>query len=252
MNKFKKYISQKDPVELLISIFIVLYFLSVVLYNFKIFHFSWVALPYKWENFTDRPWSLITYSFFHAGFISLIFNLILLFYFGEIFLSSYSSKKFWKVYFSGILLGGLAFLLSYAKLPGFYVQKGALLGASAGIMAIITYISLKQPNYPLRIRFLGYFKLKYIFIFFLVFNLLQIPLGNPGGYFAHLGGVLAGLIWFLKDKYMHKGKSFKNVLEEENTGTRYKLNRILEKINTSGYESLTEEEKDFLFRQGKL
>ncbi len=248
LRDFKNQILKKNPVELLIGVFILLYFLSFLFYSFRIFKFSWVALPYQSSQFLSHPWTIITYSFFHARFVSLIFNLILLFYFGNIFLSFENPKKFWKVFVSGILLGGLFFLLSYKAFPHFYIQKGALLGASAGIMAVITYISLKLPNYPLQIRFIGRFKLVYIFLFFLLFNLLQIPLGNPGGYFAHIGGVLAGLICFGLDKI--KKKSPKSVLKEE-TGKNYKVNKILEKINSSGYESLTEEEKEYLFRHGK-
>jgi len=250
LKELKDKIYQKNPVELLIGTYAVLYFLSFLFFSFKIFKFSWIALPYQADIFASYPWTIITYSFFHARFVSLIFNLILLFYFGNIFLTFENNQKFIKVYISGILLGGIIFLISYKTLPNFYIQKGALMGASAGIMAIITYISLKYPNYPLNVRFLGQFKLLHVFIFFLVLNLLQIPLGNPGGYFAHLGGVLAGLIWLASQKAGKKNMKQENIFSSE-TGKNYKVNKILEKINSSGYDSLTEEEKEFLFKQGK-
>ena len=241
---------EQNPVDLLIGVLIGLYFISFLFFSFKIFKFNWVALPYQFSHFKSHPWTLLSYAFFHARFVSLIFNLILLFYFGNLFLSFENEKKFWKIFFSGVIIGGLAFLVSYYALPDFYIQKGALLGASAGIMAIITYMAIKYPNYPLQIRFLGHFKLIYILIFFLVFNLLQIPLGNPGGYFAHLGGVLAGVLWILLDKVKNKERLNSDFLTED-TGKNYKVNKILEKINSSGYESLTDEEKEFLFKQGK-
>jgi membrane associated rhomboid family serine protease len=251
MNKWKNIIQRKNPIEILSGLFVLFYFISFVLYALKLFQFKWVALSYQTGDLLYHPWTLLTYSFFHAGFIALLFNLILLFYFGSVFLDNFSYKKFWQIFLSGVILGGLTFLISYIKLPDFYVQKGALLGASAGIMSIITYVSLNFPNYPLRIRFLGYIKLKYIFIFFLVFNLLQIPLGNPGGYFAHLGGVLAGLIWIGIEKISKTKKIDNNDIFSEENGKNYKLNKILEKINSSGYDSLTNEEKDYLFRQGQ-
>ncbi len=250
INKIKNIISDKNPVELLIGIYIIFYFFSFIFYGFRIFHFKWIALPYQWNDFLSQPWSLLSYSFFHGSFLSLIFNSILLFYFGNIFLLFFDEKKFWKIYFSGIIFGAIFFLASYQFFPDFYIQKGALLGASAGIMAILTYIAVKLPSYTLQIRFLGYFKLIHILIFLLVLNLLQIPLGNPGGYFAHLVGLLAGLLWIVADKLLRENKKTSSFLREE-TGKNYKVNKILEKINSSGYESLTEEEKDYLFKQGK-
>ncbi len=250
IKKIINLISNKNPIELLIGIYIVFYFLSFILYGFRLFYFNWVSLPYQYHDFSSHPWTLFTYSFFHGSFVSLIFNSILLFYFGNIFLSFFNEKKFWKIYFSGVIFGALFFLISYYLFPDFYIQKGALLGASAGIMAILTYLAIKQPSYAVRIRFLGFFKLIHILIFLLVLNLLQIPLGNPGGYFAHLGGLLAGLLWIVTDKFLRENKKASSFLRED-TGKNYKVNKILEKINSSGYESLTEEEKDYLFKQGK-
>ncbi len=251
IKELKKQIINKNPVELLIGSFIFFYFFSFLFFSLGWFQFQWVALPYSWDDFIAKPWTILTYSFFHARFIALLFNSVLLFYFGSIFLSFFDEKKFLKIYFSGVIAGGLAFLLSYKLFPGFYVQKGPLLGASAGIMAVMTYIAIKYPSYPLKIRFIGNFKILHILIFFLAFNLLQIPLGNPGGYFAHLGGLGAGLIWFYVEKIFNRKRKRKATVFEENTGNNYKLNRILEKINSSGYDSLTDEEKEFLFRQGK-
>jgi len=114
----------------------------------------------------------------------------------------------------------------------------------------MTYISLKQPKYSLHIRFLGPVKLVHLLIFFILFNLLQIPLGNPGGYFAHLGGFIAGLVIFAKDK-LQPDPIQSSPSENIEFGKNYRLNKILEKINRSGYESLTDDEKEFLFREGK-
>ncbi len=254
MKEKIRYIKTKNPVELLISISVIIFLVSYLLFSFGLFRFSWIALPLDFDNFTAKPWTIITYAFFHSRFIALVFNMILLFYFGSILLDYTSKKVFLILFFTGVILGGVFFMYSYKFFPKMFVNRGALLGASAGIMAVLTYISIKMPHFQMRIRFLGNIKLMYILIFFIIFNLLQIPLGNPGGYFAPLGGLLTGFIFFIVEKYTFKRKektSFSVNINDENTGKNYKINLILEKINRSGYESLSDEEKEFLFRQGR-
>ncbi len=252
-------IKNSDILEKTIGVNVVLFLLFFVLKAFfsilgsSIISLRYVALPYDFSDFLSQPWSILSYGFFHAGFIALFFNMLLLFYFGSIFLDYIAEKKFIKIYFLGILVGGFFFLSSYALLPQIYVEKGLLLGSSAGVMAIMTYVSLRFPNYRIHIRFVGDIKLLHILIFFIVFNLLQIPLGNPGGYFAHLGGLAVGFIYLVTDKRLQKRKSLSKS-KRQTTRTRrrrQRIDEILDKIGVSGYESLSAEEKDFLFRNGK-
>ena len=246
LNKLKSY----DPVELIIGMDVLFFFLSFLFFSFGWFRFSWISLPHDFQNLGFQPWTIVTYAFFHAKFIALVFNMILLYYFGYTCLEFINEKKFLWIFFSGIILGGLTFIWSYKLFPNLYINTGALLGASSGIMAVMTYISLKQPKYSLHIRFLGPVKLVHLLIFFILFNLLQIPLGNPGGYFAHLGGFIAGLVIFALDK-LQPDPIQSSPSETVEFGKNYRLNKILEKINRSGYESLTDDEKEFLFREGK-
>ncbi len=253
IKTYYKKLQAKNPVELLIGILLVVFMISYIFYSFKIFRFDWIALSPDAKLLATKPWTIITYGFFHSRFIALFFNLVLIFYFGNIFIDFLSNKKFWLTFFAGVLFGAIFFVYSFKFFPKMFINKGALLGSSAGIMAIMTYISSKFPHYQIRFRFLGDFKLIYILIFFIAFNLLQIPLGNPGGYFAHLGGLLAGFLFFVVDKFLEKKQkiSTKINVNDESIGKNYKMNIILDKINRSGYESLTDEEKEFLFRQGK-
>ncbi len=246
LDKLKSY----DPVELIIGIDVLFFLLSFLFFSFGWFRFSWISLHHDFQNLGSQPWTIITYAFFHANFIALVFNMILLYYFGYISLEFINEKKFLAIFFSGIILGGLTFIWSYKLFPNLYINTGALLGASSGIMAVMTYISLKQPKYSLHIRFLGPVKLVHLLIFFILFNLLQIPLGNPGGYFAHLGGFITGLVIFALDK-LQPDPIQSSPSENIEFGKNYRLNKILEKINRSGYESLTDDEKEFLFREGK-
>ena len=252
IRQINKFIKQQDQLNLLIISNLLLYLFAQILISFKWFSLVWIALPYNLSEVSSKWWTVLTYGFFHQGFIALLFNMILLYYFGRILLDFDSTKKFLSIYLFGIILGGVFFLLSYRFFPDFYVIKAPLLGASAGVMAIITYISLKLPQYQIKIRFLGFFKLLHILIFIVLFNLLQIPLGNPGGYFAHLGGLSAGFIIFLINiRQKEKSVSKPSVFSISKPKKERKIDDILDKISRSGYESLTDEEKEELFKQSK-
>ena len=248
-------IKQAGSLEIIIGLNVLLFLFAKIFMAFGWFSLKYVALPLHFEDFLPRFWTLLTYGFFHQDFISLFFNMLLLFYFGSILTDFQPEKKVAFLYLSGVVLGGLFFLASYALFPGMYVVKSPLLGASAGMMAVMTYTAMLLPKYQIKIRFLGYFKLIHILIFFVALNLLQIPLGNPGGYFAHFGGLAAGLLWFfLSGRFKHasvKTEIFGSSSNREPMRRRERIDAILDKINRSGYDSLTQAEKEELFRQSK-
>ena len=254
IDKIINIIKESDRLSQLIGLTVLLFLLSQILIAFGWFSLRYVALPNNFTGFYQHPWTLLTYGFFHVGFIALFFNMLLLFYFGSILLDFSQPKKLLISYLAGVLLGGMFFLFSNRFFPGMYINKTPLLGASAGVMSVMTYISMLMPHYQIKIRFLGFFKLIHILIFFVAFNLIQIPLGNPGGYFAHFGGIIAGLIIFATDKYLVKSTkeiTTKNSVSSPKQRKTSRLDAILDKINQSGYESLTNEEKEELFKQSK-
>jgi membrane associated rhomboid family serine protease len=253
LHKIIAYVKQQDQLNLIIGVNALLFLLAQILLAFNWFSLRYVALPNTWHDLASQPWSLITYGFFHQDLLALLFNMFLLFYFGSILIDFKSEKRLVQIYISGVLLGGLFFILSYQYLPEIYVIKSPLLGASAGVMAVITYISLLLPQYQIKIRFLGYFKLLHLLIFLILFNLLQIPLGNPGGYFAHLGGLTAGFLWFFIEKFSEDRKAYPNRASTNppKTTKTKRVDAILDKISRSGYDSLTQAEKDELFRQSQ-
>jgi len=248
-------IKQADSLEMIIGVNILFFLFSKIFIAFGWFSLKWVALPVEFNDFVLRPWTLITYGFFHQDFIALFFNMLLLFYFGSILTDFQSKKKLAVLYISGVVLGGLFFMGSYYLFPRMYIDKSPLLGASAGAMAVMTYTALMFPNYQIKIRFLGYFKLIHILIFFVALNLLQIPLGNPGGYFAHFGGLALGAIlffYFNRQKHRTVHTDVYSIPDyKKNTRRQERIDAILDKINRSGYESLTQAEKEELFRQSK-
>jgi len=250
-EKIIKRIKKADALEISILLLILLFLFSSILVSFRLFSLKWVALSFNSSIAFQHFWTLFSYGFFHQSLIDLFLNIVLLYYFGRIFLDFASPKKFYQLFILGILGGGLLFIGSYQWFPEMYISKNYLIGASAGIMAIMTYISMLMPHYQIKIRFLGDFKLIHLLLFFIVFNLLQIPLGNPGGYFAHLGGLAVGFIFYIVDNKLLPKKDFKNtqIFDKKPTRRKQRIDLLLDKINRSGYESLTESEKTFLFKQ---
>ncbi len=261
-----------------VVIFILTYLFNTLSFLFQIdgnFIMTWFSLKPDFDLLLFRPWTIISYGFLHAGFFHILFNMIVLFYFGNLFLDFFSPKQFLAYLFLGIISGGLIYILSYNFLPGLQTRQSLLVGASAGVMSVVIGIATHIPQYSLRFRFIGNIKLLYIAIALVVLDIVQIPAGNAGGHLAHLGGSLIG---FLLTNYLNQGKSFidsfeslfsknkKQPLKTVYKNTKQKTSRhqketkseqqqridsILDKISKSGYDTLTKEEKDYLFKAGK-
>ncbi|QLE02111.1 rhomboid family intramembrane serine protease [Galbibacter sp. BG1] len=240
---------------------------------------QWFELPKGFMDFLMQPWSIVTYSFFHGGFMHIFWNMILLYFSSRIFLNLFSSKYFLNVYFLGAISGGALFLLSYNIFPAFSGVNSPLIGASAAIMAILIFICTYLPNQEVRVIFFN-IKLWYIGAAFVLLDLIQLPMGNSGGHIAHLGGSLLGFVYakklqegkdigsgfdsmiksfgnmFKKSKKsplktVHKNKQHQTTKSFSKNEHQKQIDAILDKISKSGYESLSKEEKDFLFKAGK-
>ncbi|MGO1728205.1 MAG: rhomboid family intramembrane serine protease [Flavobacteriaceae bacterium] len=249
------------------------------------FLMDWLAFPKDLADLIFKPWSIITYAFLHAGIFHILSNMIILYFSGQIFLNFYSGKKFVNFYILGAIFGALIFALSYNLFPAFQgTGKSYLIGASASVMAILVGIATKIPNFQVRLMFLGNLKLWWIAAALVVLDFIQIPLGNPGGHLAHLGGAAIGYFYTKqldngndigawiensigvfsnfsfskkenpKMKTVYKNKQKKSQQKKSTKKDKHsqeKIDKILDKISSSGYGSLTKEEKDFLFRAGK-
>ena len=207
-----------------------------------------------------KPWSLITYGFLHGSFSHLFWNMIMLFYFGNILVNYFGDKRLLNVFFNGILFGGIIYIISYNLFPVFTGVSSKMIGSSAGVMAILFYITSYNPNHTIRFFFVN-IKLLYIAVFLLLMDIIQIPVDNSGGHIAHLGGALIGFLMFRSfkgidfvDIYTNLGTKKNNKKIKRNktfSGSNFdqkKIDSILDKISESGYESLTKEEKNYLFK----
>jgi len=259
-----------------IAVFIVTYLFNTLSFLFNTqgnFIINWFALSPHFNTLIFKPWTIISYGFIHSGIFHILFNLLFLYYIGNLFLDFFSKKQFLVYYILGIISGGFVYLLSYNFLPALKTQETVLVGASAGVTAILVGIASHIPNYVLRFRFIGGIKLLYIAIAFIALDLIQIPNGNAGGHLAHIGGAIIGYLltiylnqgkgvieWFENLFISKKQKPLKTVYKNKQPykskisnpkEQQIKIDRILDKISKSGYDTLTKEEKDFLFKVGK-
>jgi len=210
-NLYKTFLGRSIVEKIIIInvvIFIVTYLFNTLSFLFQVdgnFIMTWLSLKPDFELLLYRPWTIITYGFLHAGFFHIFFNMMVLYYFGNLFLDFFNSRQFLTYLFLGILSGGLIYMLSYNFLPGLQTQESVLVGASAGVMAVVIGIASHIPQYSLRFRFIGNIKLLYIAVALVILDVVQIPAGNAGGHLAHLGGSLIG---FLLTTYFGQGNNF--------------------------------------------
>lgn len=251
-----------------------------LMYNEKVMQYLMVpSLP---AELIRKPWTIITYMFTHFDFLHILFNLLWLYWFGRIFLQYFTEKQLLSTYLIGGVAGAIFFMIFLNVFPGLRQHLGAdMLGASAAVMAIVIGISFYVPDYTVHLIFLGPVRLKYIALVMLVLDVIMIASNNAGGHIAHLGGAFYGYLYtrqYRKGKDI--GKWLNDLLDQVITifkprsrlnvtyrnNARYvsdadynkgkaerqrEIDRILDKIAKSGYESLTKEEKETLFKMGK-
>ena len=261
-----------------ILVFLLTYLVNTLGFLFKFngnILIEWFTLQPDFDLLLYRPWTIISYGFMHLDFFHILFNMIVLYYFGNLFMDFFNTRQFLVYFLSGIVAGGFVYMLSYNYLPGIKTKQSLLLGASAGVMAIVIGISSHIPQYSLRFRFIGNVKLLYIALILVVWDVVQIPTGNAGGHLAHLGGSLIGFTltrylnqgsgiseWFeglltrsnkkpLKTVYRSSSRPKSHQKKDSKSEEQAKIDGILDKISKSGYETLTKEEKEYLFNAGK-
>lgn len=234
---------------------------------------TWFSLDDNFTSLLIKPWTILTYGFLHDGFIHILLNLITLYFIGNLFIEYFTQKQLLMFYLLGTFFGGLLYLISHNYFPLFEGSSSLLVGASAGISAIFIGITTYIPNYQLQIRLIGYVKLWHLAAIWIGLDILGLSGGNAGGHFAHLGGALFGFLYVnqasnkeislfdkisslfkvtkkpLKTVYKSPKKSPKK--DTNTTLNQKQIDSILDKIGKSGYDTLTKEEKEFLFKQGK-
>lgn len=240
-----------------------------------------VETPASLNNLLHQPWSLFTYMFLHTGFFHVLFNMLWFYWFGEIFVLYLGDKKILPLYLIGGIAGAITYILAFNLIPVFKpaVEVSYMLGASASVFAVVFAAATLNPDYEVRLLFLGVIRIKYIALVSILLDVINIPNGNAGGYIAHIGGALSGYLYIKalqggfdmtsplnklfdwvatifkpkpKVKMTYKNTEVRSSVANKKPGDDQKrVDEILDKISRSGYDGLTKEEKDFLFHYSK-
>ncbi len=275
--RYTKFNVMERLIAIMALLFVVPLLLNTFLFLFNSSLSNWLTffeLSADINTVLTRPWTIITYGFFHGSLGHIFWNMLLLYIAGGLMLNLFKARLLLNTFFVGIVVGGLIYLLSYNIFPVFQSRSSMLIGSSAGVMAILVFMASYMPNSPIRV-FMFSVPLKYIALLFVFLDVVQIPTSNAGGHIAHLGGALWGYLyqreflkgndigaWFMrlidvftslfnaskpKKKTTKRARSTKTESEVD----QKKIDAILDKIAASGYESLTKAEKEYLFRAGK-
>lgn len=236
---------------------------------------EWIEMPSDPITFLHRPWTILTYMFCHYDILHILFNMLWLYWFGQIFLMVLNARQMVALYIYGGIAGALLYLLAYNTLPYFAGHNSFMLGASASVIAIVVASAMRCPNYKLNLLFFGQVSLKWIAIVTIAIDMLSITGNNAGGHIAHIGGGIMGFIFasmlnratditipfnnaidaivnFVKGIKKPTFKPGKNANKKANNSQsnqddRAKLDEILDKIKKSGYSALTPDERKRLF-----
>ena len=224
-----------------------------------------LSMPADLSSLASKFWTPFTYMFTHREVFHILFNMLWLYWMGRIFEDFLNQKQFTFTYLAGGLTGALLYLLAYNLFPAFsdQVQGSLILGASASVSAIVIASATLLPEYTVMLMLFGAVKLKYLALAYIVLDLISIAGSNPGGSIAHLGGALLGFIYIKQlqngndwSKLFQMRKKLKVVSRSASVLVKKLpdqeiIDKILDKISASGYESLTAQEKEQLFKASK-
>ena len=273
-----------NVLEKIIAINVVIFLVATLLKPIIRPALKWFELKSDLFEVILQPWSIVSYAFLHYDAIHLFFNMLWLYFIGRMFLNLFSVKTALNVYFLGAISGGVFFLIGYNVFPQIFDESAYLVGASAAVRALMLFLCAYSPNQEVRV-FTFNVKLMYIGFALVAIDVIGVFGNNSGGNLAHLGGAFLGYIYAkqlakgndigagwerfvdsimslfskkeksVRMKTVHKRKKSSRKSKQATNTTdlskQKRIDNILDKIGKSGYESLSKDEKDFLFRAGK-
>ncbi len=248
-------------------VFLVLNIIANITIVSKTELYYYTGLASDLSVFVQHFWALFTYMFIQIDLGHLFFNMLWLYFMGQLFNTIIGHQRMLFVYMAGGLCGGVLFMLIGNLIPG---MGGFMVGSSAAVMAITVACGFYMPDMQVNVLFFGEVRLKWIVLTaFLLSSVIDIST-NSGGKISHIGGALFGMLfalqlkkgkdlssWFTQIFYRGAKSRLKVVHKRGISDEEYNYNRkdeqkmldeILDKINRSGYESLSSKDKEILHR----
>lgn len=273
MNAFYQTYIRGNRLNQLIAINVVVFVLVNVLELIHIYLSPWLAASSSLRVVLSRPWTLLTHMFTHASVGHILFNMLALFFMGQFFLQMQSARRLTNLYLISGLGGYFLFVLFFGVFSDSLVSR-SVVGASAAVMGIVVASAVLRPLQPIHLFGVIRMELRWLALIMVLVDLFSIKDGvNSGGHVGHLGGALLGFVyakmitggvkmpwenWSLpwsksRMKVTHKQGRPKTdeQFNAERKARQQRMDIILDKISRSGYDSLTKEEKDFLFQQAQ-
>ena len=244
---------------------------------------KWIMMPASLPTLAKQPWSIFTYFFLHEGLFHILSNLLFLYYFGLLIHQYLGSRKLTNLYILGGVFGAGFYVLMYNIAPYFSgaVDTSFMLGASAGVFAVVVGAATLAPQTTFVLLLFGPVKIVYIAAFYVLLSFANSIGENAGGEIAHLGGAMLGYGyivalrrgWDLGIPIQKVGLFFENLgtrrapkvsyrrtsstkptdtePAKKETLSQEEVDKILDKIADKGYDGLTKEEKRKLFEYSK-
>ncbi|MBM3161510.1 MAG: rhomboid family intramembrane serine protease [Bacteroidetes bacterium] len=237
------------------------------------------CLETELSQFLLKPWGLFTSIFSHIEFLHFVQNMLVLYFIGKIYEGLFDKRKLWLTYLFGGIFGGIFELGAHLLFPALQENSTVIIGASGSIMAILSALACFSPNLKLTLFGVLPVPIFVIAVLFWLVDLVGLSTGDDHiAHFSHLGGAIFGFWsvqrlnspkniltmiqrWWTSFKQLFKanpkksGRKSTMKTDEDYAYERRKkqerTDKILDKIAKSGYDSLTKEEKDFLFNQSK-
>ncbi|MEN9639253.1 MAG: hypothetical protein RLZZ262_1121 [Bacteroidota bacterium] len=273
MNTFYHTYIKGNRLNQIIAINVAVFIVGSVLGWFGLYVIPYLAASNILEWMLDRPWALVTHMFTHAGVGHIVFNMLSLYFMGQFFLQLQTTKRFTILYFLSGIGGYLLFTLYY----GIIDQENeiqSVVGASAAVMGVVVASAVLRPLYPIALFGVIRMELRWMAVIMVLIDLFSIPENvNSGGHVGHLGGALFGFIYAkmitggvkmpweywsvpwsksrMKVTHNQARPKSDDQFNAERKARQVRMDIILDKISRSGYDSLTKDEKDFLFQQAQ-
>jgi membrane associated rhomboid family serine protease len=227
---------------------------------------EYFAFPADVTALPLRFYTLLTYMFFHDNFFHVLFNMLWVYWLGQIFMNFMNSRQFHFIYLAGGICGAILFTAAFYAFPVFQpsIPTAHLIGSSAAVIAIVTATATLVPDYEIRMLFLGNVKLKYLALAYILLSIIGVGSANAGGNIAHIGGAIFGFTYV---KMLRSGTDWSNLFKKKpklkvvknkaynpsssktgSTIAQSEIDAILDKISKSGYDKLSKEEKETLFK----
>ena len=204
-------------------------------------------------------WQPVTYMFIHGDVFHILINMFVLWMFGSEMESIWGRKQFLRYYFLTGVGSGLVWLL-------FNIGQSysVLIGASGAIYGILLAYGMMFPNRTVYLYFMIPIKVKWFVIFLGAVAFLSSFNNHSNiSHITHLSGMVIGFgylryYWHWKDirfsvyKQLKEFKiSIKDRKDQNTLKMQQQIDHLLDKINETGYNNLTDEEKDLLYKASK-